>query len=144
MTLPYQKIGFELAKQNATTVRVRVTGSCMYPLIRPGDWVWVDTTSKPRLEIGQVLCIRKGAEILIHRLVKDGSEGELITKGDRNAAYDSPTQPSDVIGIVVAVQRGKYTLRLGSRYFYWWEQLMALFYKIKAFMKNWLCRTDKV
>jgi signal peptidase I len=144
MTSPYQTIGFELAKQNATIIRVRVTGSCMYPLIRSGDWVWVDTTPNNKLQSRQILCIRKGTEIFIHRLVKN-SEGEnLVTKGDRNAAYDLPTRPSDVIGVVVAVQRRKTIWRLDSHWFYWNDYLINLFYEIKAFIKNWLYRTGKV
>ncbi len=135
MMQPYQKIGFELARQGAKTVRVKITGECMSPLIRKGDWVLVNA-GQTRPVNGQILCIQKDEKVIVHRLLEARPE-DMITKGDRSATFDSPTQPSSVIGIVVAVERNGRLRRLDTPIFCLLEHTALWLYNVKKKIRVW-------
>lgn len=80
---------------------VVMTGS-MQPRIDAGDIVIYQGAPAAAIQPGQVVIVHNPArpgELLSHRLLRRGADGDLITKGDANAAADStPVPPSAVLG----------------------------------------------
>lgn len=70
----------------------------MAPLIRPGDVVLVEETTR-LVGPGTVLAFRSGEEVIVHRVVDVGPDGEYLTKGDANRQPDAAqAAPEAVIG----------------------------------------------
>jgi signal peptidase I len=77
---------------------VVVSGS-MTPLIKSGDVVLVDD-QRTGVGPGTIIAYRSRLEeVVLHRVIANGSDGSYRTQGDSNLAADSdPVQPTDVIG----------------------------------------------
>lgn len=77
----------------------------MYPTLRPGDLLLVDTHMKPR--IGDILVYDNTlGERYVHRFIMV-KKGILKTRGDNNKTIDRfDTLPEGVIGVVVGVKNG--------------------------------------
>lgn len=99
-------------------LRLQVTGASMLPSVWPGDVLTVRRRSAAQLLTGRiVLCYRNG-RFVAHRLV--GKRGEhLITRGDAHTFDDIPFRSEDVLGEVVAIQRGRRSARLSPA---WWQR----------------------
>jgi hypothetical protein len=96
-------------------IQLRLTGDCMAPALLPGDLVTVAAASTRRPRIGDVLLFRGAHGLRLHRLVPGlPRRGALLrAKADRAPHWDPPIDPTDVIGTVIAVERGG--LRFGAR-----------------------------
>jgi peptidase S24-like protein len=84
---------------------VQATGSSMWPLITPGDWIRVDGCRAP--QVGDVVVVAVGSRLIAHRLVKRHGAGPralLVTKGDAEAWADPPVQARAALGVVGAVR----------------------------------------
>ena len=85
---------------------VAIASGSMMPKIHKGDIVIIDRKkiNFEKLNEGQVLAVRKGNILVIHRLVKKikiDNEYILYTKGDANEEIDNfTTKQNDVYGIV--------------------------------------------
>jgi phage repressor protein C with HTH and peptisase S24 domain len=84
---------------------VRVTGSCMAPLIEPGDVVVIDETQNPR--DGQIVVVeRTDGDVLIKRLYRDN--GRVRLQPDNTDAGEPITLDADdcrVEGVVLEIRR---------------------------------------
>lgn len=92
-----------------TSVRVRVTGASMAPLIRSGDTVTVAPVKERIPDRGDLILFvnRCGAPVL-HRIVKiaDTGTGTVYrTKGDAQGMFDEPVAHDAVLGRVVRIAR---------------------------------------
>ena len=102
----------ELAAEVARThgeVRVEVTGSSMLPAVRPGDRLVVRRREFSEVQAGQIVLYSRDSALVAHRVVKrvgrpDGDQ--LVTRGDSLLQDDSPVQESEVLGVVVSIERG--------------------------------------
>ncbi len=83
---------------------LEVTGWCMRPWIWPGDEVVV-VPRPDRLKLGQVVLVRLGEQLFIHRIVCLKSTGQLQTRGDRSPIPDREIQLSEVLGVALYVRR---------------------------------------
>jgi signal peptidase I len=85
-------------------------GWSMYPVLKPGDTVHIDTTSLDNLRIGDVVVFRNTQNKLIaHRIVYQ-NDFDFITAGDNNAQYDDEIlKPDRIVGKVTLVQSGRAT-----------------------------------
>jgi signal peptidase I len=72
---------------NPYTTWFEVTGHCMAPLIRRGDFVMARAIDE--LKIGDIVII-SGPPQVVHRVVKVGRGDLVLTKGDMNARPDPP------------------------------------------------------
>ena len=85
---------------------VAIASGSMNPRIHKGDIVIIDRKKIDfdNLKEGQVLAVRKGKILVVHRLVKKvkiDNEYVLYTKGDANDEIDNyTTKESDVYGVV--------------------------------------------
>lgn len=93
------------------TIRFRVKGASMKPLIRDGDVVSVAPLEQTRLHIGDVVLFTVGnGRALLHRVIKIRSgigEEEILIQGDRSTNPDGYIKKSDIFGILILVERGE-------------------------------------
>jgi hypothetical protein len=84
-------------------VALPVTGRSMEPFLKTGDRVEAVRTSPAELRRGQIIVLRRGEEVVIHRFLAGESE-RLLEKGDAQARGNWWSWP-DAIGVAVAVIR---------------------------------------
>jgi signal peptidase I len=83
----------------------QVIGECMAPLIRKGDIVL--TTPISEVKVGDIVVIA-GSIPTVHRVVKIGNNGSLVTRGDNSLTLDLPVGRDNLAGKVIAiVKNGK-------------------------------------
>ncbi len=122
----------ELAKEGVSVpVEIKLSGASMQPLIRMNrDTVTIlplekmqkdgsgsassDPSESP-LQVGDIVMFRlPGGIAVVHRIFR--IEGErIITLGDNLPDPDSPLHPSQILGKVVRIQRGRKTLLMDSK-----------------------------
>jgi signal peptidase I len=119
-TLSLDRAGFAaLATEilrGGNTLRFRARGGSMWPTIRDGDCAEVRAVSEASIRHGDVVLVRmESGRLLVHRVRWTGCEGDevvLRTQGDALAHADPPVRAAQVLGRVVAVERGGRRLRL--------------------------------
>lgn len=90
-------------------VRVRATGNSMRPAIRPGDVLLIADCALGQIEPGDVVLFTRDARLFAHRVVDRcaGSNGSsIVTRGDSNWHRDPAIGVDQLLGKVIAVQRG--------------------------------------
>jgi hypothetical protein len=94
-------------------VRLRVTGDCMSPELRPGDLVTLTSAEACRPRLGDVVLFRGAGGLRLHRLVPGPPRRRslLRLKADRAAHWDAPVDRADFIGTAVGVERDARTWR---------------------------------
>ena len=98
------------------SIRFRARGRSMLPLIRNGDVVIAQPASDDDLCVGSVVLHRIGPDRLVaHRIVWRGlNDGAISVKTRGDASFGPPdvVGAEQVLGRVVAVQRGDRLVRL--------------------------------
>ena len=108
VAVDWQQTAVKLAREELAQggpIRLRVSGSSMAPLIEPGDVVLVRHVNFEDLRRGDLLLVEQGEAFLVHRLVAADANG-IRTKGDNAGHADPPVLPQDVLGQVMAVEKG--------------------------------------
>jgi hypothetical protein len=119
-TLSLDRAGFAaLATEilrGGDTLRFRARGGSMWPAIRDGDCAEVRAAGAVSIRRGDVVLVRTGSgRLLVHRVRWIGRAGDeviLRTQGDALPGADPPVRAAQVLGRVVAVERGNKRLRL--------------------------------
>jgi hypothetical protein len=113
----FSTLASELLRQRQG-VRCRTAGSSMFPLIRSGSVVQVEPVALESLRRGDVILFRAGDALVAHRLVdqgRGGGAGRLATRGDAfPRRVIEEVDPSQVLGRVVAIQRGPWQIRIDA------------------------------
>lgn len=102
-------------------VTFRPLGSSMLPFIRGGKDS-VRLRKMPTVKVGDMLLVRlqPGPHYVLHRLIR--MEGDQLTlMGDGNISGTEQCTTADVLGTVVAIERGKRTIQPGNGR--WWRLL---------------------
>jgi len=91
-------------------------GASMYPFIRDGDAVTVGPLPAAGSLVGDVVAFRQpdGAGLVIHRVVARHGDRCLL-RGDNTVAADGFVAESDILGVVVAVERRGRAVRSHRR-----------------------------
>lgn len=89
-------------------VSLRTAGRSMWPLVRPGALVEVVAIDPAQLRPGDLVAIERDEGLLLHRLVRRTSRGELVLRGDANAREDPPVQVERVLGYVPNLVLGSF------------------------------------
>lgn len=86
-------------------LRLRVTGASMLPAVRPGDIVWVSSDGVTRSAPGDIVLFTRQERLVVHRVVR--TKPCWITRGDSLNYNDPPISCDDLLGRIVAIERGK-------------------------------------
>jgi hypothetical protein len=102
-----------LARSGALSLRA--TGGSMLPAIAPGDLLTFRKSTGAAIAPGQVVLLRSDDRLVAHRMVGERA-GTIVTRGDALDADDAVHQHADVLGVLVAQQRGQRRLHPGGRH----------------------------
>ena len=101
------EIGKALADSDRVTFRAQ--GTCMYPCVRPGDVLRIESRAAEEVAIGDIAVCRRPGYLFGHRTIDKGVEDGrryIVTRPDRSSSgSDGPTYGEDVLGIVTAIER---------------------------------------
>ncbi len=95
---------------------IPITGNSMLPLIRDGDHVLV-AHGCAGLRRGDVVVFRHEGRLIAHRVlcIYDGdARPTFVTKGDNAPQFDSPLSADEIVGRVLAVERGSRYMPLDT------------------------------
>lgn len=101
-------------------VTLKPLGCSMLPFIRGGRDS-VRLKKMPSVAVGDMLLVRlEGPRYVLHRLI--AIDGDRLTlMGDGNLAGTETCTKADVLGTVVAIERGKRVVKPGNGL--WWRRL---------------------
>jgi signal peptidase I len=109
----------ELLLRGDKQVRFRAAGFSMHPTIQDGDLVWVASVSRDRIQVGNIVLYQAGGVPVVHRVVgirKFAGRTVLTLRGDACGSPDAPVEGGQVLGKVLAIQRGDRFLEVGARH----------------------------
>lgn len=92
-------------RREGGTLRVRVVGWSMAPLLHPGDLIEVEPCPAGALRAGDLVLVRQGGGLLAHRLLRAAGP-LLLLRGDALPAADPPIPGEAALGRVLARERG--------------------------------------
>jgi len=121
----FNEITAELLRRGAY-VRFRAIGASMQPTIEDGELITVAPVAPESVKRGDILLYQSESGVHAHRVVGrvkgtvpllegDCPLDHYLLRGDASISCDAPVQLEQVIGRVVAVQRGGRNLALDSR-----------------------------
>src|SRR5512136_1699800 len=100
-------IGRVLADRDGVTFRAQ--GTCMYPAVRPGDVLRIQSRAAAQVNVGDMAVCRGDDFLFSHRVIAKGEcDGRafIVTRPDRaHNESDAPTFDEDLLGVVVAITR---------------------------------------
>lgn len=100
-------IGRVLADRDGVTFRAQ--GTCMYPTVRPGDVLRIQSRAAAQVNVGDMAVCRGDGFLFSHRVIDKGEhDGQafIVTRPDRTReGSDAPTFDEDLLGIVIAITR---------------------------------------
>ncbi|NUM43310.1 MAG: S26 family signal peptidase [Anaerolineales bacterium] len=110
----YQDLALEIAAQ-ASTLRLRINGTSMAPLMQDGESVIVEPTPFERLQRGDVIAFRHSRQTITHRIIALEPSG-VLTLGDNLRKLDPPVPSDMILGRVVALEKNgrAYPLSTGG------------------------------
>lgn len=101
------ELGRVLADRNGLTFRAK--GTCMYPTVRAGDVLRIQSCRAADVSVGDIAVGRKQGYLFAHRVIGKGLEKGracIITRPDRSqVGSDGPTLDESLLGKVVAIER---------------------------------------
>lgn len=114
----------------------KVISRSMFPLLRKGDWIIVNSNfHEKEIKPGVILLYYFHNKFIVHRIVRIDVD-RITTKGDFSLCLDPPIKNEQIIGIVVAVKKGKYTIQLNHPLLLFLNQLMIIFNHILLKLKQ--------
>jgi GNAT superfamily N-acetyltransferase len=100
-------IGRVLADRDGVTFRSQ--GTCMYPTIRPGDVLRIQSRVVADVLVGDIVVCRRINHLFSHRVIDSGfADGRayVVTRPDGvRDSSDPPTFDEGLLGVVVAIER---------------------------------------
>lgn len=118
--------------QSSGELRLRVTGTSMLPAIWPGDILLISGRNIEEARPGDVVLFGRQGRLVAHRVVEVRSPlsevrsrksealipaREFVTRGDSMGQNDAPVRGEELLGRVLAIQRG--SRRLTPRLSWW-------------------------
>jgi hypothetical protein len=107
LVLTSLEIGKALADHGRLVFRAE--GTCMYPCVRPGDVLHLESRTAEEITVGDIAVCRGPGYLFAHRTIaKDTCDGRpyIVTRPDGvELGSDGPTYDKDVLGIVTSIER---------------------------------------
>jgi len=94
-------------------VRLKAWGASMLPSLWPGDLLTIQTVAHDDVVPGEIVLVMRDNRFLVHRLVEKQRVQDCvswITRGDAMPHDDAPVAASELLGRVVAINRGNRSL----------------------------------
>lgn len=104
-------VAFKFWQQTGQPHWHKVAGISMWPTLKRGDRVLVAPRAE-NLAVGDVVVVRIGKRVLVHRVVERSACGRVTTRGDFNTVPDPSVRIEQVVGRVVRVERNRYRSRI--------------------------------
>jgi len=112
----WRAMGCELVAEVLSTsgsVRIKAHGASMLPAVWPGDILLVRREDCSDASPGNIILFGRQGQLVAHRVVErrtcpDGVQ--WVTRGDSIGVADAPVLPQELLGRVVAIDRGTRTL----------------------------------
>ncbi|GIJ10490.1 signal peptidase I [Micromonospora andamanensis] len=82
--------------------RIPVTGSSMWPAIRPGSVVTVEPAAWSRIRPGDVVAYRHEDAVIVHRVIEMRGD-HLVAAGDNKPLFDPPVAATALLGRVTGI-----------------------------------------
>lgn len=102
-----KEIGFSLLAEGKT-VRIRADGYSMYPLISPGNIIYIEPFTEDEAPVpGSVIAWKRETGFVVHRLisiVKEEDRTNFVTRGDSCLNADRPVTKDLIAGRVVRTE----------------------------------------
>ncbi len=95
-------------RQNGVQHGIPIVGTSMYPFVKAGDHILI-THDWSKISLGEIVVVRRNEALFAHRVVKilkTGTEFACITKGDNTTQCDLPVDGQEIMGRVLAINRG--------------------------------------
>jgi hypothetical protein len=110
-----------MAGRNQFTFRVQ--GTCMYPCLRPGDVLHIESRTGNQVNIGEIAVCRRSGFLFGHRTIAKGVASDrpfIVTRPDRSTQGDDGlTYDEDLLGIVTVIERNGRHVDLHRPSFCW-------------------------
>ncbi|RLI84741.1 signal peptidase I [Archaeoglobales archaeon] len=90
-------------------------GTSMYPLIKPGDYLLIDTSPED-LKVGDIIVYYYQGKFVGHRIIGITDEG-YITKGDNNPQPDPVVKKSMIIGEIDKIVGNDLSKKIAELYY---------------------------
>lgn len=121
LVLASLEVGKALADRGRTTFRAQ--GTCMYPTVRPGDMLHIESRTVDEVAVGDIAVCRRPGYLFGHRTIGKGVEDGrtyIVTRPDTvRQGHDGPTFDEDVLGIVTVIERSGKLLAPRPRKYTW-------------------------
>ncbi|MDP4224240.1 MAG: signal peptidase I [Bacteroidota bacterium] len=103
-----KEVGFRLLSEG-TSIKVRAEGYSMYPSIKPGSIVFIESFTDDSQPVpGEIIAWKKESGFVVHRLFRIeeiDNKKYFITRGDSIPAEDDPVPFERIAGKVVKVEK---------------------------------------
>lgn len=104
---------FELRKLfvEKNMVKFHAHGTCMFPVIRPNDKLYVSPKTVDEIKIGDVAVYRRHNRLFAHRTIEKGYDKNrslpyIITRPDTaKLGNDGPSFDEDIVGVIEKLER---------------------------------------
>ncbi|MFH1492655.1 MAG: GNAT family N-acetyltransferase [Candidatus Omnitrophota bacterium] len=142
---------FELKKELLKTdyFKFKTTSWCMFPVLKKGDTLKIESCSLNDLKIGEIPVYRRNNRLYSHRIVdKHILEGKerIITRPDtakvRKGLLQEELEEEDLLGKVREVERDKKRFPLEKREANFWERFLYTRHKLSLALLKLLSRVS--
>ncbi|MGN1059962.1 MAG: S24/S26 family peptidase [Clostridia bacterium] len=114
-------------------IRMTVTGTSMYPLLRDRqDSVLLSAGKQPR-RYDIVLFVRDTGDAVLHRIVECRKEG-FILLGDNQLEKEGPIRPEQIVAVVDGFYHGEHYVDCST----WWYRLYSVVWSRAGQIRRWL------
>ena len=114
-------IGRVLADRDGATFRARA--ACMYPTVRPGDVLRIQSRPAAAVAVGDIAVCRAPDYLLGHRVIDKGERdgrAYIVTRPDcARAGSDAPTFDGNLLGVVITIEPNAEWVRLQPTGYPW-------------------------
>jgi signal peptidase I len=102
-----KNIGLTLLSEGKT-IRIKAHGYSMYPSIKPGSLILIESLNINGLpRQGEIIAIKRETGLIVHRLTKIINKNGVtfyIARGDSNAYADNPVKIEKIAGRIVGAE----------------------------------------
>jgi hypothetical protein len=135
----YQRAAHEViaAANPIEPLRLTVISDSMWPLLRAGDAVRVQPIEPAAIRVGDVVVVRRGADLITHRVIDIDGE-HWVTRGDNAVFADAPVPWAACLGRVSAIEHGADPIDLAQPQWSRLNRRLAQIGRVQWRINRWL------